>query len=132
MEAIESYGRFYATLKRLPGADKDTLVEQYTNGRTTHLRLMEPGEYERMCRDMERVAGYDERREAYRSSLKRARSGALHQMQLWGVDTADWERVNAFCSDRRIAGKDFRSLDVDELNKLNTKIRMMIRKRDKK
>lgn len=130
MEAIEGYGRFYATLKRLSGADKETLVEQYTNGRTTHLHLMLPSEYERMCSDMESVAGYDARRQEQLRALRRARSGVLHQMQLWGVDTADWSKVNAFCEDRRIAGKVFRSLDTDELNKLNTKLRMMIRKRD--
>lgn len=129
---VDNYGRFYGLLRRLPGADKETMVYQYTNGRTDHLHLMTGEEYELMCNEMERVAGYDKRRELQRKALRQARSGVLHQMQLWGVDTADWARVDAFCLDKRIAGKLFRDLDCEALNKLNTKLRMMRRKRDKK
>lgn len=116
-------------LKRLPGADKETLVEQYTSGRTTHLHLMASTEYDAMCRQLEDVSGYDERRRRLRECLRRARSGVLHQMQLYGIDTTDWNRVDAFCKDARIAGKRFRELDTEELNALNTKLRMIIRKK---
>ena len=125
----EHYGKFYMLLKRLPGADKETLVEQYTRGRTTHLKEMTLTEYELMCSAMERVAGVDERREALRTALRKARSGVLRQMQLWGVDTTDWGRVDAFCQDKRIAGKMFRYLDMEELAALNTKLRTMNRKK---
>lgn len=129
MGAERNYARFYCLLKKLPGADKETLVEQYTSGRTTHLHLMAGAEYDRMCRQMEDVAGYDERRRRQRDILRKARSGALHQMQLYGIDTTDWSRVDAFCKDRRIAGKRFREMDIEELNALNTKLRMIIRKK---
>ena len=129
METGYNYKRFYALLRRLPGANKETLVEQYTNGRTTHLHLMTAGEYDHMCCDMEQVAGYDERREALRRELRKARSNVLHQLQLYGIDTADWSRVNAFCKDSRIAGKTFRELEMEELNALNRKIRAMRRKK---
>lgn len=129
MEQERNYARFYGLLKRLPYADKETLVEQYTKGRTTHLRQMTPKEYSRMCDEMERVAGYDERRKQLREALRKARSGALHQMQLYGIDTTDWSRVDAFCKDRRIVGKRFREMDIEELNALNTKLRMIIRKK---
>ena len=33
-----NYARFYTLLKKMPGADKKTLVSQYTDGRTTSLR----------------------------------------------------------------------------------------------
>lgn len=125
----EHYGKFYMLLKRLPSADKETLVEQYTRGRTTHLREMTLTEYDLMCSAMERVAGVDERREALRAALRKARSGVLRQMQLWGVDTTDWGRVDAFCQDKRIAGKMFRYLDEEELAALNTKLRAMNRKK---
>lgn len=127
----EHYGKFYMLLKRLPGADKETLVEQYTRGRTIHLRDMTLKEYELMCSGMERVAGEDERRGAYREELRKARSGVLKQMQLWGVDTTDWKRVDAFCLNKRIAGKMFRYLDEEELAALKTKLRIMIRKKKK-
>ena len=89
MNHVDNYGKFYKLLKLLPGADKETLVRQFTNERTEHLGQMTDAEYEQMCREMERVAGYDERRAALLKAKRKARSGVLHQMQLWGVDTAD-------------------------------------------
>ena len=35
MEKGFNYARFYTLLKKMPGADKETLVSQYTDGRTT-------------------------------------------------------------------------------------------------
>lgn len=126
------YARFYALLRRLPGADKETLVWQFTGGRTDRLHLMTEDEYRAMCHEMERVAGYDERRQAWRQEMKRKRSAVLHQMQLLGVDTADWGRVDHFCLNRRIAGKAFRELDGDELDALLVKLRIIRRKHEQK
>lgn len=126
----DNYARFYALLAKLPGADKETLVYQYTNGRTTHLHLMTANEYQSMCNEMERVAGYDERREAWRLEMKRKRSAVLHQMQLLGVDTADWGKVDAYCRNKRIAGKVFRDLDGEELDALLVKLRIIRRKKE--
>ena len=117
-------------LSKLPGADKETLVYQFTNGRTSHLHLMAENEYRSMCNEMERVAGYDERREAWRKEMKRKRSAVLHQMQLLGVDTADWSKVDAFCQNKRIAGKVFRELDGEELDALLIKLRIIRRKKE--
>lgn len=128
--ALDSYHRFYALLRRLPGADKEELVHQFTNGRTTHLSLMAEAEYRQMCDQMERVAGYDERREAWRREMRRLRSAALHQMQLLGVDTASWAAVDRFCQDRRIAGLPFRQLDAEALERIAVKLRAIRRKRE--
>lgn len=130
METERNYARFYALLGKLPGADKETLVYQFTNGRTSHLHLMAENEYRSMCNEMERVAGYDERREAWRREMKRKRSAVLHQMQLLGVDTADWGKVDAFCQNKRIAGKVFRELDGEELDAMLVKLRIIRRKRE--
>lgn len=129
MVVADNYGRFYSLLVRMPYADKATLVYQFTNGRTTHLHQMGRSEYAVMCSEMERVSGYGERLSAQRLALRKARSGALRQLQLWGVDTSDWEKVNAFCEQKRIAGKAFRELDCDGLYALNRKMRAMIKKR---
>lgn len=131
-QEVTNYARFYALLKKLPGADKETLVYQFTGGRTKSLRQMSGKEYESMCNEMERVAGCDERREAYCRELRRKRSAALHQMQLLGIDTADWDRVNDFCRDPRIAGTEFRRLDTDGLEALAVKCRAIRRKRREK
>ena len=129
MNHVDNYRKFYKLLKLLPGADKETLVRQFTNERTEHLRQMTDKEYELMCNEMERVAGYDERRAALLKAKRKARSGVLHQMQLWGVNTADWQAVDRFCEDKRIVGKVFRFLDSEELSDLNTKLRAMNRKK---
>ena len=113
----------------MPGADKETLVYQFTQGRTEHLRQMTVQEYDSMCRQMEDITGYDERRRKQYDILRKARSGVLHQLQIYGIDTTDWNRVDAFCKDPRIAGKQFRKLTTDELNSLNTKLRIIIRKK---
>lgn len=65
-----------------------------------------------------------------RDILRRKRSSVLHQMQLLGIDTADWSRVDNFCMDSRIAGKRFCLLDADELDALYRKLLAIKRKRD--
>ena len=62
--------------------------------------------------------------------LRRQRSSVLHQMQLLGIDTADWNRVDAFCRDPRIAGKRFCHLDSGDLDALLRKLRAIIRKQN--
>lgn len=123
-----NYARFYALLKQLPGADKETLVEQYTGGRTTHLRQMTIKEYELMCSVMAQVAGYETRKEALRKELRRKRSICLRLMQQLGIDTTDWTRVDDFCCHPRIAKKPFRKICLDELDEVIKKLRMIKRK----
>ena len=51
-----SYARFYALLRQMQGDReqiKETLILQFTKGRTTSLREMQKDEYEAMCRAME-------------------------------------------------------------------------------
>ena len=70
--------------------------------------------------------------EQLRKILRQKRSAVLHQMQLLGIDTADWDWVNAFCRDSRIAGKEFRELDCEALDTLQVKLRAIRRKRENK
>ena len=125
-----NYARFYTLLKKMPGADKETLVEQYTDGRTTSLRETTQQEYNKMCRDMERETGYDEFVEGIWRQLRRKRSVCLKLMQQLGIDTTNWNRVNAFCEDTRIAGKAFRHISIDELEVLAVKLRAIKRKKE--
>lgn len=62
-------------------------------------------------------------------TLRRIRSSVLHQMQLLGINTADWSRVDAYCTNKRIAGKRFRDLDEEELGALLKKLRAIRRKK---
>lgn len=114
-----SYARFYAIARRIEGFDeamKESLVWQYTNKRTTSLHEMKEREYQSMCTALERKDGIQE-------ELRAVRSKVLHQMQLIGVDTADWSAINAYCMDNRIAGKPFGWLKIYELEELLKKLR---------
>ena len=44
-----------------------------------------------------------------------------------GIDTTDWTRINAFCRDVRIAGKEFGALGPEELDALTMKLRAIER-----
>ncbi len=119
------YGRFYALLGKVPymgdgSGFKDEIVSDFTGGRTTHVHEMTEGEYRAACEALESYANS-------REALRRARSRALHLMQGLGVDTADWTRINAFCLDARIAGREFGALDVKALEALAKKLRGIAR-----
>ena len=136
---MENYSRFYAIFNRLPyGGDREELkrsvVLQYTWNRTSSLREMTDREYRECCSGLEKLVpggGGDKARDAFIMERKRLRSAALHQLQLYGVDTTNWGKVNAFCKDSRIAGKAFGELDFEELEALTRKMRMINRKREK-
>lgn len=131
-----NYARFYVLLSRMPAPDKEelkaSLVSQYTGGRTESTREMTVKEYDAMCDALQQAdAGY-RTREIARTELRRKRSAVLHQLQLLGIDTTDWDRVNAYCRHPRIAGKEFRRLTADELDTLNVKLRIIRRKDNEK
>lgn len=129
-----NYARFYVLLNRMPAPDKEelkaSLVNQYTGGRTESLREMTAKEYDAMCDALQQADTGYKAREIARAELRRRRSAVLHQLQLMGIDTTDWDRVNAYCQHPRIAGKEFRRLTALELEQLNIKLRI-IRRKDK-
>ena len=144
MQTITNFARFYAIFNRLPYSGdreefKKSVVLQYTWNRTDHLHEMTEREYNDCCAALEKMLAPDARdvysRSAYPSPFirerRKRRSSALHQLQLYGVDTTDWNKVNEFCKQPRIAGKEFRELDCEELEALTKKMRAIIRKRDK-
>lgn len=131
MNKITNFGRFYRALNQIVKGNmeereeyKDSLVSQYTNGRTTSLKEITWKEYNAMCAALEKLTGQT----AIANTLKKKRSACLHQMQLAGIDTTSWPRINSFCMDERIAGKPFRELSTDELEAVTTKIRIIVRK----
>lgn len=131
-----NYARFYTLLNEIPTSDRDalkrSLVMQYTGGRTDSLREMEPQEYEGLCRQLERCSRSAAVRREQREQLRRKRSEVLHLMQRMGVNTACWDTVNAFCRQPRIAGKEFRDLDIEELDETKRRLWAMMRKREGK
>ena len=113
--AARNYAALYALLKQMPGMDKESLVLQWTGGRTSSLREMTTLEYNTMIRELRsQVEDLDAKR--------RARSAVLRQMQLYGIDTTNWEVVDRFCQSPKIAGKRFNRLTLSELQTLRRKL----------
>lgn len=131
-----TYARFYAILNFMQAPDKEELkaelVRQYTDGRTTSIREMSDREYDAMCDSLQQQSNSYKSREIAREELRRSRSAALHLMQKKGIDTTDWDHVNAFCKNPRIAGKEFGKLTTDELDLLCIKLRIIRRKENQK
>ena len=120
-----TYKRFYKLFNRLPLHDdemKERLVQQYTDGRTSSLWAMTAAEYDALCDALERSTA-----DPQHELRKKKRSAALRLMQQLGIDTTDWPRINAFCRDRRIAGKEFGALTPPELDALGVKLRAIQR-----
>lgn len=121
------YSRFYALLKQNPMLEKDEIVSQFTNGRTTHVSQMSRQEFIRMCDSLQYGSPTEQR--ARELSLKRARSAALLRIGRLGIPTIDnWDGINAFVANPKIAGKKFYDLGVDELNSLVRKLESIIRR----
>lgn len=142
---IGRYGRFWSAFRRLPvegnsaESVKDVLVSQYTRGRTSHLHEMTPVEYDRLCRAVEREAAASssagrQRPKPVSPGLRALRSRVLVEMRIWGVpgvrhNSVDWQSVDRFCLDSRIAGKRFCLLQYDELEALLRKLTAMVNKK---
>ena len=127
MKKANRFSRFYALLKGNPAADKESLVLQYTDGRTTSLREMSREEYDEMCDALEGSMAHCYRMAKER--LRSLRSSVLLRISRLGISTVDnWEGIDAFCLSPKIAGKRFAALTADELSSLIPKLESILRK----
>lgn len=121
-----NYKKFYALLRQDQRIDKDEIVLQFTDGRTTHLTQMSDAEFDEMVRTLSRDISPSAVQE--RSELRRWRSSALLRIGRLGISTIDnWDGINAFVSSPRIAGKAFYDLSAMELQELVRKLEMIQR-----
>ena len=126
MKKVKNYGRFYALIKKHPKADKEDLVMQFTDGRTTSLRDMSLAEFNAMCDALDdkqnvKCADHEERR--------KLRNAVLNRLQRLGFKTVDnWGEINEFCMNSKIAGKRLYDLTPSELKQLIRKLEMIISK----
>lgn len=132
-QEITNFARFYGVFNKLSHKGdkeglKSDLVRQATGGRTDSLREVTRREYEDLCSSLERTVPGAAIQNAIIAELKRQRSIALHQMQKMGIDTTDWNRINALCKDLRIAGKLFSQMTAEELAAMTVKLRTIERK----
>ena len=119
------YARFYCLLKgRERFINKDEIVEQFTEGRTTHLSQMTDAEFNEMCDAIEGRFN----RTAYEEQIKKARSSVLLRIGRLGINTIDnWDEVNAFLLSPKIAGKLLYEMSLDELKALVKKLEAISR-----
>lgn len=132
-QEVTNFARFYATFNKIPySGDREDLkkemVEKVTFGRTDSLREVTKREYQDLCEGLEKIYPANHIKELAREELRRQRSICLRLMQRLGVNTLDWNRINAFCQDGRIAGKQFRDITTEELKLLACKLRSIERK----
>ena len=120
------YARFWCLLKgRELHIDKEELVLQYTDGRTSHLSKMTDSEYLEMCDAIEGRFN----KSAYEQQVKKARSAVLLRVGRLGINTIDnWDEVNAFLLSPKIAGKLLYDMSLDEMKALVKKLEAIINK----
>lgn len=126
------YARFYAVFGRMIGADKEELIWEYSNKLTTSLSEFKdknPSGYYAMLADLESKfpekkptrCGADE-------TTKKLRSGILKRLQKHGIDTTDWDCVNRFLEQPKIAGKRLYNMTDDEMRQFIRKMESILTK----
>ena len=131
-QQVTNFARFYGILKRMPKIwDEETTKKEMvligTNDRTDSLREMTRKEYDDLCDLLEKR--FPEKRNNYVEKRRKKRSSCLKLMQKIGVDTTDWTAINNYCKSPKIAGKVFADLDIEELQQLSLKLRMILKKK---
>ena len=132
---MSNFAKFYTLLKQMPQADKETLVDAYSGGRTSSLRdfaSSDPTGFRFMIADMEskvnNVPAKAKKNDADEPQKRRFRSLILRAMQDQGVMVVngDWSAVNEFV--RRYAGRDKKlsTMTLDELKTFNSQVHKLL------
>ena len=135
METTEKnvHSCFWALLKLMPCAEKEEIVNSYSGGITTSLSEFYeryPLEYQIMLADMEQKTTIT--RLKNEALIKQKRSAVLKRLQKYGIDTTDWNKVNDFLMQPKIAGKKLYDMSIDELQKLIAKLEIILKKENRK
>jgi hypothetical protein len=112
------YALFYALLHNLRGYEKEAAVQDFTDGRTTHLSDLSAKEYRDICNYLQGIVNMD-------AGRRKAGSRVLNLLTEMGFKTTkkeDWALIDRFLLDKRIAGKKYRELSASELRELAVKL----------
>ena len=132
MQEVTNFARFYSILKRVPKIGdneylKKEMVSVATGGRTESLKEITRKEYDDLCNLLEKR--FPEKRDIYVEQRRKKRSSCLKLLQKIGVDTTSWPAINDYCKNPKIADKVFAELDIEELQQLSKKLRMILKKK---
>lgn len=133
MQEVTNFARFYSILKRVPKIGdneylKKEMVSVATGGRTESLKEITRKEYDDLCNILEKR--FPEKRNIYVEQRRKKRSSCLKLLQKIGVDTTNWTAINNYRKSPKIAGKVFAELDIEELQHLSLKLRMILKKQE--
>nr|DAS14487.1 MAG TPA: Protein of unknown function (DUF1018) [Caudoviricetes sp.] len=120
-------------LYRSHGLDEETrraMIAELTDGRTNSTRELTYSEAQYFAGYINGAAKENRDLSIGERAIKRQRSGVLKRLQLLGVDTTNWDSVNAFLCGKRIAGKPLYELDSKELQATVRKLEKILKKRD--
>jgi hypothetical protein len=123
-----THDKFFSLLSQMQGASKEDVVWQYSGMLTTSLReffAKHPEDYKRMIADLQ-VKVYS--KTSNQAEIKRLRSAILHRIQRHGVDTTQWQNINSFLQQPRIAGKMLFEMSVAEMKALIPKLESILKK----
>ena len=131
-QQVTNFARFYGILKRVPKIGdneylKKEMVSVAPGGRTESLKEITRKEYDDLCNLLEKR--FPEKRNIYVEQRRKKRSSCLKLLQKIGVDTTSWTAINNYCKSPKIAGKVFADLDIEELQQLSLKLRMILKKK---
>lgn len=115
-----------------PKEIKESMVYNLTSGRTVRLSDLSTPELSTLRKGLRKALGQGSDASGRRDpSRARQRSRVLALLTKYGINTKDWEAINAFCESPRISGKAFAELTRDELTALAKKMHAILRKRGK-
>jgi len=130
---MSDFSHFWALLKQMPHADKDTIVASYSGNLTSSLREfknLNPRGFSFMLADMEnklkamgnKTSSPDEpRKRRFRSLILKAM-----QDQDVMVRNGDWSEVNRFVERFAGKGKSLSNMSLDELKKFNSQVHKLL------
>ncbi len=134
------HARFYAVFARMVGADKEDIIWDYSNKLTTSLNEFKeknPSAYTAMLIDLEQKFPAAKQaakpsskagKQAVSDETRKLRSGILKRLQKHGIDTTDWNCVNRFLENPKIAGKRMYNMTDDEMKSFIRKMESILAK----
>lgn len=140
MKEKNDYSDIWAMVSRLsvesdlaPKEIKESMVYELTGGRTVRLSELSTPELSTLRKGLRKALGQGSEASGRKDpSRARQRSRVLALLTRYGIDTKDWDAINAFCQSPRIAGKAFAELSRDELTALAKKMHAILRKSAKR
>lgn len=115
------------------GLDEETrrgMILDLTKGRTDSTRDLTYSEGQYLSGYIQGAVHENRDLSVGERGIKRQRSGVLVRLQKLGIDTTDWDSVNACLCDKRIAGKPLYKLNSEELQAVIRRLEQILKTRD--